>query len=536
MVTLLLGVWLAFAPQNTTILQGTVKRGGASDPIAGVEITLSGGSAQGARYRTTSDAQGRFTFENLPLGRYTIQANREGYFAWPGGQALPFPVAFLEIDSLQTQRITIDLAPGATVSGRITDPQGNPLTGVKVSAATLQYDSGRRVFSAGSVPKVTDIRGDYRIFWLPPGEYYIRAEYPDGTSNLARRSYYPGTLDSPFAALLTIRGGEVLDNINFALPKANNIKISGQVSLLNNAPYPSSGFVRTFYLLPRDGRPVEQYPAEFLNTVRQRPGVIILDFAIEVRGIAPGSYDLAPFYLDGNSFFTGRTRIDIGDRDLENVTANVGPNIEVTGHVSLKDKLEYDQWRSIQIQLRSRDVPVPLTARSGSATFQRDGTFSIRDVVEGRYQLYLGARPGSIPSDLYISAIRQGGNDLQDEGTIEVRPGMQPLDITLSTGAGKIEGSVESAIGGIPARADVVLVPALQRRNNIMYYDRATIDSKGRFTFSGIAPGEYRVFAFEQLADGAEQNPQFIARYETLGQSVTVSSSTTKEMRLRLLR
>jgi hypothetical protein len=113
---------------------------------------------------------------------------------------------------------------------------------------------------------------------------------------------------------------------------------------------------------------------------------------------------------------------------------------------------------------------------------------------------------------------------------------MQPVEITLSTGAGKIEGSVESALGGIPARADVVLVPPIHRRKNVMYYDRATIDANGRFTFTGIAPGEYKVFAFEQLLDGAEQNPEFIARYETLGQSVTVTSNTTKEMRIRLLR
>src|SRR6185295_15536122 len=102
------------------------------------------------------------------------------------------------------------------------------------------------------------------------------------------------------------------------------------------------------------------------------------------------------------------------------------------------------------------------------------------------------------------------------EGIIEVRPGMPPVEITLSSGAGKVEGSVENAIGGIPPRADVVLVPSIQRRKNIMYYDRATIDAKGRFSFSAIAPGEYKVFAFEQLADDAELNPQFLSRYETL--------------------
>jgi hypothetical protein len=69
-----------------------------------------------------------------------------------------------------------------------------------------------------------------------------------------------------------------------------------------------------------------------------------------------------------------------------------------------------------------------------------------------------------------------------------------------------------------------------------MFYDRTVIDDKGRFKFQGIAPGEYKVFAFEQLLDTAEQNPAFIARYETLGQTITVSSNSATEVRVRLLR
>jgi hypothetical protein len=69
-----------------------------------------------------------------------------------------------------------------------------------------------------------------------------------------------------------------------------------------------------------------------------------------------------------------------------------------------------------------------------------------------------------------------------------------------------------------------------------MFYDRTISDEKGQFTFTGIAPGEYKVFAFEQLPDTAEQNPTFIARYETLGLTVAVNPRTTTDIRTRLLR
>jgi hypothetical protein len=113
---------------------------------------------------------------------------------------------------------------------------------------------------------------------------------------------------------------------------------------------------------------------------------------------------------------------------------------------------------------------------------------------------------------------------------------MLPLEITIASGAGIIQGTVEAPGGGVPVHADIVLVPQMARRANVMFYDRTVIDDKGQFKFQGIAPGEYRVFAFEQLADTAEQNPAFLARYETLGHAVTVNSKSTTEIRVRVLR
>jgi hypothetical protein len=175
-------------------------------------------------------------------------------------------------------------------------------------------------------------------------------------------------------------------------------------------------------------------------------------------------------------------------------------------------------------------------SRSTLAGIAADGTFVIPNVFEGRYQIYLGASPGSIPSDLYISGIRQGALDIRNEGFVDVRGSMLPIEITIAAGAGIVQGTVEAPGGGVPTHADVVLVPQVPRRGNVMFYDRTIIDDKGQFKFQGVAPGEYKVFAFEQLEDTAEQNPAFVARYETLGQAVTVNSSSTTEIRVRLLR
>ncbi|HZI51083.1 MAG TPA: hypothetical protein VFE29_04620, partial [Terriglobia bacterium] len=399
----------------------------------------------------------------------------------------------------------------------------------------LQYRNGQPAFGVGSVPVASNDRGEFRLFWFPPGEYYVRAEYSSAQSDLARKSYYPGTVDSNTAVALSVRGGESLDNLNFVIPTAPFARISGQVIPDTSAPV--SGPMQTFYLLPLDGRPVEAYPLEFKNMADPRStqdGSI--PFALELRGVAPGLYDLAPFYMDAkNVYHSGRTRIEVGDQNIENVAAVITPNVEVIGRFIFEDN-PLQGLGGLQFHLRAKDAAVPLMTRTSPAKVEVDGTFVIRDVFEGRYQLYLYGFPRNFPPDLYISAIRQGGQDIRNDGTIDVRRSMLPIEIRLRTGAGVVQGIVESPGGMIPPNADVVLVPQPALRGNALFYDRATISDKGQFKFEGVAPGEYKVFAFEQLADTAEQNSAFIARYETLGQSVTVNSRNTTEIRVRLLR
>src|SRR6478672_11155735 len=130
MLTLLLGLWLVSFTQSTSVLEGSVRQGRTLDAVAGVEISLTTSDSR-VRFRATSDAQGRFVFESVPFGRYNVHATRAGYFTYPQGLELPGVVEFVTLDSQRTQQLTIDLIPGAVITGRITDPEGRPLEGVK---------------------------------------------------------------------------------------------------------------------------------------------------------------------------------------------------------------------------------------------------------------------------------------------------------------------------------------------------------------------------------------------------------------------
>jgi hypothetical protein len=80
-----------------------------------------------------------------------------------------------------------------------------------------------------------------------------------------------------------------------------------------------------------------------------------------------------------------------------------------------------------------------------------------------------------------------------------------------------------------PSLMTATLIPDPPRRQNLTLYKSAFVsaDGKGNFNFTGIAPGTYRVFAWDNLPTGTEQNAEFMGEYETRGISVTVSTGLT---------
>ena len=68
--------------------------------------------------------------------------------------------------------ITLEMAQGGTISGRVRDPDGQPATGLTVTAYQIGYRDGREALNPVS-SRQTDDRGDYRLYWLPPGAYYV---------------------------------------------------------------------------------------------------------------------------------------------------------------------------------------------------------------------------------------------------------------------------------------------------------------------------------------------------------------------------
>ena len=168
------------APTGTGRLRGRVVAADTGSPLRRAQVRAVAATIRTTRL-TTTDAEGRYEFANLPAARYTISVSKAGYVGLEFGQRRPFeggrPLDLA--DAQVVEQIDFALPRGAVIAGRITDDAGDPIIGASVQAMRYQYGpTGRRRLGGVSqswLSGMTNDLGEYRLFGLMPGTYIVSA-------------------------------------------------------------------------------------------------------------------------------------------------------------------------------------------------------------------------------------------------------------------------------------------------------------------------------------------------------------------------
>jgi len=134
-----------------------------------------------------------------------------------------------------------------------------------------------------------------------------------------------------------------------------------------------------------------------------------------------------------------------------------------------------------------------------------------------------------IPEDAYIADIREGTTSIFDTGLWIGNKSPDPIEVVINPKGASIEGVVQNADKNGIAYTTVVLVPQVSRRGVAGFYKTAITDDAGHFTFRGIAPGDYKLFAWENIPSRAWRDPEFMVPFEELGSSVHVDPAARVE-------
>jgi hypothetical protein len=131
-----------------------------------------------------------------------------------------------------------------------------------------------------------------------------------------------------------------------------------------------------------------------------------------------------------------------------------------------------------------------------------------------------------LPSTAYISDILSGSASIFDSGLTVGAEAPEQIQVLVNLAGSSVEGTVQNAARHALGAAQVVLVPQQSRRGNTALYKFAISDAGGHFVLRGVAPGQYKVFAWESGTPAfAYMNATFMARFEDRGMPVNISTA-----------
>ena len=134
-----------------------------------------------------------------------------------------------------------------------------------------------------------------------------------------------------------------------------------------------------------------------------------------------------------------------------------------------------------------------------------------------------------------MKSLRIGHDEFRESGIDATRAAAGPLTITVSARAGQIEGVVLDAKRQPTAGAFVVLIPAIKLRDRLDAYREVASDQYGRYLLKTIEPGEYTLFAWEDLEPGEYMDAEFLKAVDRRGLAISIREGSRESAELKLI-
>ena len=486
------------APKPGSI-QGAVVNSATGAPIGSATVSLAAivpaGSPSYSRLAATDQA-GKFEIDNVEPGFYRVDyIHAQGYvYQPPPGSALSGQVVVAE--GQHVTDITLEMLPLGAISGTVTDENGEPLQDVQVAVMAYGYSDGSKSLQIAD-GATTDDRGAYRVFNLWPGNYFVHAWWPPGRPqralppteplppNLHRDTpetgfvpaFYPNASDVSQATPVRLAPGGQVSGIDLRLRSVPVFDIRGDVQgpargkpafRLVAAPCPESA--------AGAGTGAASYSTE-----------VQADGRFEFAGAAPGVYCLTLVQLSQPQTAYGNRTVTVADHDLDGVTLMSMPAFSIPGTVKLdapsSEPLKI--WVNLEADFVLRTGPFMVQAQP------KDGVFTLTGVLPGTYHV----TAFQLPPTMYLKSIQYGPDDVSG-GLVHIGAEGPALTLVLGTDAGQLSGTVLTASNLPAARVPVTIVPPDRWLNRRDLFKTVRTDSSGQFQVIGLAPGEYKIYAW----------------------------------------
>ena len=460
---LLVAAWGQERPAAEREVAGVVRNAATGQPVEGATAAVSD-VAGTVRRAATTGADGRFRFSGVkPMERVTVW--KRGYRLKGGGDV--WTRAPLSIEG----EAEVELTALGAIAGRVTDENGEALMGITVQALERRVEEGRRKVSVYATFQTDDL-GQYRLWHITPGRYFVKAlgrratisglgpmpQTRDGDLAYGPQ-YFPSGATEEEASVVEVEPGGTVE-ADFRLSGQKGTKVAGRMT--NYRAY----------------EPVEVELRRGKEAVGSRVMVNQATGAFQATGVAPGEYTVVA-KAASKPAKEGRAAVRVGAEGVEGLVVRLAEGVEVRGRMT---GAMVHGMLARGLSLVSLDAVETETLRA-SPVQEEGAEFRFEGVKAGRYRVNFGGVP--------VEGIRSGTTDVLGEGLTVTEAGCEPLEITLSAMPGSLEVEVEGGKKG-------VWVGAVKRAGDLAYVLVSLVPDAGKAGFGGLSPGDYKVYAWRE--------------------------------------
>jgi protocatechuate 3,4-dioxygenase beta subunit len=513
-----------------------------SDPAKFVEEMFK----SSASMKATTDSEGVYRLEGVPAGKYHVAPSAPALVSADANSTGEITVA----EGAAAEGVDFALSLGGVITGKITDSEGRPVIGQRISLKPLNKTeaagasaSAAEVF--GDRMYATDDRGLYRIFGLRPGRYIVSAGKDSAVMSafLSQgpkrvQTFYPNVTDEAKAAPVQVTPGSEAAGVD--------IQFSGT----------DKGFVVTGRVVDSEkGAPIanamvayskaQKGPADkdILTNKEETDPDVPSEFTttndkgeFRFSSVAPGNYKLEATSIGaftgvgGSQFYADPVAFEVKSANIDKLDIKVHRGAVISGVVVVESADAQDSLERFgQIMLMATVIDSAKSYSSANCVVGADGSFRLGGLKPGKVtirQFSMSARrPGLLRVERNGVEAPRGFEIQPDEEITGIRVVLAPATcvirgrVTIQGGAlqpgAKVTARVRSVNVDPPDSADVV--------GNFVY-----VSSTGSFVFENLTPGSYEVEAYTFVPG------QRGSRSVSAKQTVTVTSESPAEVDLVL--
>jgi hypothetical protein len=523
---------------------------GKGEGVSGAEVRVTsappealrpGSFLAGVSRSVATNARGRFSISDVPIGSYRISVRASGFAPHEYGQRSSASSGMrVSFTGRTLNDLVIHLTPLSVVFGTLLGESREPVIDVQVALLRQAMTTRGPGLQAVAVT-ATDDRGQYRLISIPPGRYYLGAlsKVPQGKDNAG--SFLVKTAATSTLPLYPLQFFPGLSDLNQAVPvevspatelrfdmnlrrRQQTYKIQGTV-IDTVSGMPLAGESISLSLIPSS---LVAGINNFFDTVGSYdslsgrfelfapPGSYVIQaqnrvFDETARGVGEAAWSMLP---------TGRTAISVLDRDVENVRLSVKRPSIVSGQVGAQGEAVPNMGMHLSLIPTSRS---PEAWEPPGSDVAANGTFRFIGMIDGEYFV----RAQGVPKGFSVKSIQYHGEDILDQPWRFSNPTSGNLEVVLARETAEVSGVVTN-VRVEPISVSVVLIPELRSRTDL--YRVSTTDQHGQFAFADVAFGNYRIFAWEGLEAGAYWDPNFLRRFEDRGKLVKILDGSSQRL------